>query len=126
MFLDVAVDQVLHGRGIAPLGLLTSRVLACIDPPGQFLGLGSRGGRGPCRVGAYRVASLEAVDAIVDEEGARTARVPLGRREDTQAKATDGVLVVGVPERDRAALRRAGGLDEIVRQLGHGSESSRQ
>src|SRR5438128_2396012 len=116
MFLDVAVDQVLHGRGIAPLGLLASRVLACIDPPGQFLGFGSRGGRRPGRVGAYRVPPLEAIDAVVDEEGACAARVPFGRREDTQAEAANGVPVVAVPERDRTALRRGDGLDEIARQ----------
>src|SRR5262249_20091395 len=94
----VAVDEVPYpGRG-PRLDLREGRVLAPVDALAQLRGLPAGGGDGPRREGADGVALLDPGDPVGDQERPRTLRVTVGRGEDAEGEALDGVLVPGVPD----------------------------
>jgi len=68
VFVDVAVDQVLHGGGGAALAPFAGGIFAAVDSFPQFLRFCARCRDGPCGIAADRVAPLAAVKAVVDEE----------------------------------------------------------
>jgi hypothetical protein len=96
VLLDVAVDQVLDGRSLAPLALRPGRVLPPVDLPAQLLGPLARGLDRPSGIAADGVAPLTAVDSVVDKERRRPAGI------DADPEALGPRIIV--PLRQRAAL----------------------